>query len=213
MRIALLLAVLAQDVLPVEIEGKQVHGIALVDGRVDMVVEYADGRWRHDGTAVSANQLLSDPRAAPVDFGNWQARPVKKSYRSSEGWQALRWGMTLKEAKAALPTWVFRKDDGAPFEWVATSEKGAVHLHFSNGGLAFLGVRPVSLSRAQVLQLLEKKWGAPNDAERGWWLTAESEILVPNELLPSILLKSRAFAPFVVREVEQAEQTAAHREL
>lgn len=183
------------------VDGRPVLHWALVDGEVEAVAHFTDGGWRSDprGAAIppSSLVLISDPKGRIVE----RVRTPRANYRGTEGWQGLRWGMTLPEIARAMkgtrvqPT----KEEGAAWTLTVADHPARVSCLLAEGRLVSISVTFVSIDKDRFAGLLNERYG-PSEGNEGWldfdsnWQTNESEIYA--HWLPlgaNVVYISRAF--------------------
>lgn len=119
-----------------------------------------------DGTPM----LLADRTANPAYFN------PPKGYRSPEGYQKARWGMTEAEVKQVYPQ-ARAMDQGLWFEGETAGHKAVTAFGFSEHRLGYVGIR-FDITRSTVAQYIEdyealkkllvQKYGTPKHDDVNW---------------------------------------------
>lgn len=189
---------------PIEIDqGAPIKHWALVEGELTLVEKYEDG-WHEAGRSlaeafdVSTVRLLSDPKGRLRDG----VRAVKSSYRGSEGWQSLRWGMTLKEVTAAMRGARVKpqREQGFGAAWVTevADREATVSCLFASDRLVAIRLAIFRIEQSVFADLLTKKYGMPNLTEEDseTWVTKEGRVRAEWDFLHGkIYYLSKVFAP------------------
>lgn len=188
--VSLSLSALAQPATPPRlIDGKPVHARAVVDGRVIVALSTADGQWRNedDFTVLDRTALISDLKAKPRATDRDWVQPIKADYRGTEGWENLRWGMTLPEVKRALGRVLYQPTQpGIPLSFRVGSGKTSILVQcvFADDRLALIGVKQEFVGFDAANAQLVEKYGVPfaKHGMRRAWETAETRLaLVEDE--------------------------------
>lgn len=206
---------------PKVVQGRPVLGMALLDGKVVQVVAYDDGTWvdPEDLYEVEKSVLISDPTRKPLQVTGGWFQPIRASYRGSEGWQALKWGMTQAEVRKAMGNASTAKaifTGGLAFHWELGGQPSVVNCVFVQDRLAGVLLYAIGTSFDRVHSLLEAKLGEPTEREllRSKWESGESIVTLSlRALVPMVVYASRAFGPLFAEQMKQADKKQADREL
>lgn len=144
----------------------------LASGVAALRTSTSDGRMRHV-IALGALWIIgcaSDARQRQdlVERRALVRAENAKAYRSRDGFQEARWGMTLAEVRALYPEGELSLDGHLRWNGSVATRSAQVDFLFLKGQLAAVNVGFVDVSDQQagfrdLRDLLNRKWGPPRD--------------------------------------------------